>query len=58
MRYWFVPFALWAGFFILFLNVDRWQWSATKKILVALACAIGAAVVAVVAGLFIVNFFD
>ncbi len=58
MRYWFVPFALWAGFFILFLNVDRWQWSATKKVVVALACAIAAAAVAAVTGLIIVNIFD
>ncbi len=58
MRYWFVPIVLWAGFFILFLNVDRWQWSATKKVAVALACAIAAAAVAAVAWLIIVNIFD
>ena len=48
LRYWFVPFVAWLGFFMLFWNVGRWRKSVALTVLRSLVwAAIAAAVVAV-----------
>ena len=58
LRFWFVPFVAWVGFFVLFWNVRRWRKSVALTVLGALIWAVAAAAVVAALGYLFARILD